>query len=75
MLGYIIFNKPGQSSARKTVHGQISYFSTDSNSPLTIEQFAGMHSDGSNAVTGFRILASTSTFEGGNYYLYGLKSS
>ena len=73
--GYIIFNKPGQSSARKTVHGQISYFSTDSNSPLTIEQFAGMHSDGSNAVTGFRILASTSTFEGGNYYLYGLKSS
>ena len=73
--GYIIFNRPGQSSARKTVHGQISYFSTDSNSPLTIEQFAGMHSDGSNAVTGFRILASASTFEGGSYHLFGLKGS
>ena len=73
--GYVIFNQPGQASARKTIHGQVSYFSTDTNSPLTIEQFAGMHSDGSNAVTGFRILASASTFEGGNYYLYGLKNS
>jgi len=70
--GYIIFNKPNETSPRKTIHGQISYFSTDSNSPLTIEQFAGMHSQGSSAVTGFRLVASTSTFEGGNYFLYGL---
>ena len=73
--GYIIFNKPSEVSARKTIHGQVSYFSNETNSPLTIEQFAGMHSQGSSAVTGFRLVASTSTFEGGNYYLYGLKGS
>ena len=73
--GHIVFNRPGQVAARKTFHGQISYFSTDSNSPLTIEQFAGRHSDGSNAVTGFRLVASTSTFEGGSYHLFGLKAS
>ena len=73
--GHIIFPQPGQSSARKTFYGQISYFSTDSNSPFTIEQFAGMHSNGSAAMTGFRLVASTSTFEGGNYYLYGIKGT
>ncbi len=73
--GYIVFPQPGNASARKTFYGQISYFSTESNSPLTIEQFTGMHSDGGSSMTGFRLEASTSTFEGGSYYLYGLKGS
>jgi len=73
--GYIVFSQPGQASARKSFYGQITYFSTESNSPLTTEQFTGMADDGSNSMTGFRLETSTSTWAGGNYYLYGLKGS
>jgi len=73
--GYIVFPQPGKASARKTFFGQISYFSNETNSPLTIEQFTGMADEGSNAMTGFRLEASTSTWVGGNYFLYGLKAS
>ena len=73
--GYIVFPQPGNASARKTFFGQISYFSNETNSPLTIEQFTGMADEGSNSMTGFRLLTSTSTYAGGTYYLYGLKGS
>ena len=73
--GYIVFPQPGKATARKTFFGQISYFSNETNSPLTIEQFTGMADEGSNAMTGFRLEASTSTWVGGDYYLYGLKGS
>jgi len=73
--GYIVFSQPGQASARKSFYGQITYFSTETNSPLTTEQFTGMADDGSNSMTGFRLETSTSTWAGGNYYLYGLKGS
>jgi hypothetical protein len=34
-----------------------------------------MADEGSNSMTGFRLLTSTSTYAGGTYYLYGLKGS
>jgi hypothetical protein len=72
MSAYIVFPKPRESAARKTLYGQISYY--DNNGNMTTEQFTGDHSDGSNKCTGFRLVRSAGNHTGGSYRLYGFRS-